>query len=225
MGTECVVVEVDTGGASATSLDPEHGTVTVPAPAQQGELTDVRVTATNTFDLTSLDVVKHVRGDLSAEGAAGPFTVSLRCSWRVDGVLQPVAVPGGATRELARHNDFRARYSDLPDSSVCVLAEVDSAGADNVVMVAHLGDDVRRVEADRITLDLGSTSGPGDASVSIVNRFDTDDASGPGSDGSLPNTGSRFGPWLAVIAGLLIASGGALLLTGRTGGWQRSGRT
>ena len=66
IGTSCVVSETGSGGATSTALAPADGTVVVPAPDQPGGLSHATVTATNTFRLTSLEVIKKVVGDTTS---------------------------------------------------------------------------------------------------------------------------------------------------------------
>ena len=92
--------ELTTGGATDATLDPADGNVTIVAPTDPAGIGDVKVTATNRFDLASFDVVKEREGNMLNPGAAGPFTVSAVCTYVVDGTVTDIAVPGGAERQL-----------------------------------------------------------------------------------------------------------------------------
>lgn len=81
VGTSCAVLETAAGGATSSVLAPAVGVVTVEPASDEGEVPAAEVTATNTFDVTSIEVVKQVAGATTAPGAAGPFTVELVCTW------------------------------------------------------------------------------------------------------------------------------------------------
>ena len=117
-GTRCTVVESGSAGATVSTLVPADGVVTIPKKSGSGEVTNVTVTARNTFDLTSLDAAKVVTGDLNAPGAARPFVVSLSCTWLVEGQRVPFAVPGGPERELEQSTGTARRTTrSLPARS------------------------------------------------------------------------------------------------------------
>lgn len=222
IGTECAVEETSAGGATDVTLDPADGVVVVPAPADPDEPSSVTLTATNTFDLTSLTVEKVVTGALDAEGANGPFTITAECTWAVDGERVAFDVPGGADRVLRAANDYRGSYRDLPSSARCTLTETDDGGAESTVMVARVAGERTTVDGTEITVDLSETDGPGEAALVVKNRF-TDSGTGPGGGGDegdeggdgLPGVGARFGPWVVGLAVLLLVVGGAALVLDR----------
>jgi hypothetical protein len=201
-GTTCTVVESGSAGATQTRLTPADGVIRIPK-SSQDESTNVTVTATNTFDLTSLDVQKVVTGDLTADGAVGPFRVSLRCTWLVEGEQVPFAVPGGPERELSATNGYRASYDALPSSSVCTLTEVDDGGADSTSMQGVVSGARTSTTNNAITADLSATTGPGQALFTVTNDF-VDSAVGGGGDnngngtGGLADTGGQAAPMLTL---------------------------
>ncbi|WP_141014695.1 DUF5979 domain-containing protein [Nocardioides sambongensis] len=223
VGTSCTVAETATGGATSSVLDPADGVVVVPAPetagttSNSGAPTNVTVTATNTFDVTSLEVEKQRLGDLSAAGAQGPFTVSLECTWLVDGERQAFEVPGGAERRLTAANGYRASYGELASSAECTLTETETGDADETSIRAVVAGQSVVEEGTEATVDLSSTDGPGQARVVVTNRFDRDRGTDPdgakrgpdgslGGNGGLPETGAPFGRGLLILAtGLLLA--------------------
>src|SRR5690606_24133191 len=103
-----------TGPGDATGDEGAGDDAAEDAEADGAEPTRVSMTATNTFDITSLDVAKKVTGDRSAPGASGPFEVALSCTWLVDGERVAFEVPGGAERSLTKVNGYQASYDELP---------------------------------------------------------------------------------------------------------------
>ena len=135
-GTTCKVTESGTAGATHGDAEPRGRDGHDPADPTKDEITHVTVTATNTFTLTSLDVAKVITGDLTADGASGPFRVSLSCTWLVDGQRVPFDAPGGADRDALGGDGFRASYTTLPSSSACELTEIADGGAQSTSMLA-----------------------------------------------------------------------------------------
>ncbi|WP_183407847.1 DUF5979 domain-containing protein [Nocardioides marmoriginsengisoli] len=217
VGTVCTVAEPRTAGATTSVLDPADGVVTIAAPLPDEAVSQVKVTATNTFDLSSIDVRKVVRGDRSAEGAAGPFRVGLVCTWQVDGVTTPVTIPGGSERRLSRANGYRASYADLPAAARCRLTELTVLPRVSTEVTADVNGEVTTVDGRSVAIDLGKTDGPGQASVTVVNTF-AGPSIHPPTDGGLPNTGAPFGRGLLPAGVLLLVAGlGAVL-------WSRRAR-
>lgn len=207
IGTSCTVNETGTGGATSTALAPADGTVVVPAPDHQAGLSHVSVTATNTFRLTSLDVVKKVVGDTALDGAEGPFRVALACTWLVNGQRVALGVPEGATRLLSRGNGYRASYQELPSSAACTLTETKDGGASSTTMTATVAGQTSTSKKPTITVDLTPTTGPGQASVRVVNEFDEVAGNEVGRGGGLPNAGAPYRPWHVALGLLLLLAG------------------
>lgn len=221
VGTSCTVKESGTGGATSTALDPADGVVEVPAPDQPGGVSLVELTATNTFDLTSLEVTKEVVGDTTATGAKGPFRVRLACTWVVDGKRVAFDVPGGAERVLSRGNGYQASYAELPSSAACKVTETDRGGASSTTIRANVAGKRTKADKPSLSVDLTPTSGPGEATVRIINRFDAVGGEGDGrgnGDGGLPDAGAPFRPWhLFLGLALLLAGAGAVVVGRRRG--------
>lgn len=215
-GTRCAVEETRSAGATSTVLDPVDGEVVIPAPGEE-QPASVTLTATNTFDLTSLEVLKRVVGETGGDRARGPFTVALECTWDVDGTREPVAVPGGAERTLSRANGYRASYGDLPSSAACALEEVDTGGADSTRITLDIAGDQTVVDGTSAEVDLSTTDGPGQAVARLVNRFGGGGVTPGGVDsgGTLPSTGADYGrSWIA-LGMLLLLAGAATTALGR----------
>ncbi|WP_343993249.1 DUF5979 domain-containing protein [Nocardioides dubius] len=230
-GTECVVTESSTGGATTTTLDPVDGVVVVPAPGAGETVGNIAVTANNTFDLTSLDVVKERIGALDVKGANGPFKVALECTWLVDGTRTPFAVPGGAERKLTKKNGYRASYANLPSSAKCTLTETEDGGAKRTSIEAEVAGKTVKGKKATITLDLTPTAGPGEASATVTNEFEADvesdgdendnGALDDGDTNNLPGVGSTLTPWFLAVGALLLLGGLTLLIARRRGLSQR----
>ncbi|WEK60706.1 MAG: DUF5979 domain-containing protein [Candidatus Microbacterium colombiense] len=194
--TSCVVEETFSAGATRASLDPSDGTVVL------GEGVDPAwtVTATNSFDLTSIVVTKERIGDLDAEGADGTFTVELACTipaFRNDALI---AIPGGAVRELSAAGGYTTTYDSLPVGASCGITETDAGTAVRTAITVTTSTDAARTAAGTETyVDLAGATAA--AEVTITNEFVKD----------LPQTGFAGGPW-AWSAMLLLLGGGALLL-------------
>lgn len=204
VGAECRVIETDAAGATSSSIDAD--VVTVPA-NDEGAAQAAVVTITNTFDVTSLDVTKVVQGNLDAAGAAGPFEVTLQCTWPVNGEDVAVDVPGGATRVLSKSGGFVASYESLPVGSECAITESSTGGADDTAITVLVdGLDRADVSGTSADVDLSGTTAPGQARVIVTNAFDADVV--------LPSTGveMRVAAFLALTFLLL---GGAFMIVTR----------
>ncbi|WP_309133937.1 DUF5979 domain-containing protein [Cellulomonas sp.] len=217
VGTTCRVEEAATAGATSTTLAPADGVVAIAAP-QAGEVVSTAVvTATNTFDLTSVAVTKRVDGDAAAAALAGPFTVELACTWPRDGEDVELEVPGGAVRELRA--GATTTYAGLPVGADCVLAETATGGAARTAMTVRVGDadDVVTSGVRAPVVGLSSTTEPGEAAVEVVNTFDPLPAvagDGAGAGAALAVTGADVARAAAVVA-LLLAVGAGLVLAVR----------
>lgn len=229
-GTTCTLKETKAAGATKTTLDPADGIVTVlspepPAPTvaraadPADPVTNVTLTATNTFDLTSFDVVKKVTGDTSVKGAKGPFEIAVACTWLVDGQRVALEVPGGDTRKLSKSNGYRTSFTELPSSTECDVTETDAKGADETTIVSEVNGKVHKVKGEDITVDLSTTDGPGQAIVTVTNRFKSDagvlDDDEDDSNGVLPGTGAAASLWMLIGALALIGAGTAAVRRAR----------
>jgi LPXTG-motif cell wall-anchored protein len=185
------------------------------------EDTEAQVVATNTFDLGAVEVTKVVEGDDDGEGAAGPFTVELACSWTVDGAEREIDVPGGATRVLRAPDALDAVFDQLPVGAHCTITETEAQGADetSIEVTASDGTSVTvNGTAAELVVDEAGTA----VSVLLTNVFTAEDDEGsppsedddPPADGDLPLTG--FSPtWLVAIALLAVAAGIVLFVARR----------
>ncbi|MDM7832106.1 DUF5979 domain-containing protein [Cellulomonas edaphi] len=127
VGAVCRVSEPRAGGATSTSIQPSRVTI--------GSAGDdpVEVTATNTFDVGRITVDKVVDGDGADEFGAGPFEVSLACTFDDE----RVGIPGGATHTLVPGDPVT--YDDLPVGADCTLTETGTGGASSTSMSVTTG--------------------------------------------------------------------------------------
>lgn len=194
--TSCIVQEVGAAGATSTMLDPTDGTVTI------GEGTDPAwtVTATNTFDLTSIVVTKNRIGDLDAEGADGTFRVELQCVLPTDGEDRTIAIPGGAVRELTAARGYTATYESLPVDARCDIVETDAGTAVRTAITVSTST-AAAVTSEGVSAAIDLTDAAAPTEVEVTNEFVK----------ILPQTGLAGGVllWTAL---LLLLGGGAFLL-------------
>ncbi|MGM7680249.1 DUF5979 domain-containing protein [Microbacterium sp. A94] len=118
-GTNCVVAETATGGATSTAIDPADGIVVISDEPDAA----AAVTATNTFDLTSIEVTKAITGAAAAY-AADEFLVDVVCSVR--GIT--VALGENAVVELNSANGFTQRIDGIPHGASCDVTEQGAIG-------------------------------------------------------------------------------------------------
>ncbi|UTX53232.1 DUF5979 domain-containing protein [Leucobacter aridicollis] len=152
VGAECGVTETATGGASQEpTITPESLTI--------GSDEGATFAVVNTFDAGDLHVTKEVVGDGAERWGAGPFEVSLECTFNDTSI----PVPGGAERELTAEGGFEADYTGLPVGAECGLTETVTGGATS--------SEILTAEGEAITGPV--TIGGGDAlQLRVVNTFD-----------------------------------------------------
>ena len=133
-GATCQVTETATGGASFTFTDPVDGKVAV------GDSTPVTIDVVNVFQLGSIEVTKHLAGDVDENPAiaTGTYTVSLGCTVEVNGDTYVVPIPGGAVRELHGDGDSVV-YTGLPTGAACTVDEVSSDPPAQEVSISPVG--------------------------------------------------------------------------------------
>jgi hypothetical protein len=151
VGAECVVTEVDNGGADAT---PEPVTVIIPDQETDGVETVVTAGFLNRFSLGLLGVAKEVDG----AAADAPwvqdavFTLQVTCEVDVDGIRTTVY---SSAIELTAGDIEPLRGADgrvvrLPVGTHCYGSETDPAGATSWSVDHDSYDDAIIVEAERL---------------------------------------------------------------------------
>ena len=216
-GAECAVTETGAAGATESTLTPD----TSAAPITVGTPEEPLVfTAVNTFASGGeLIVEKQITGSGAVAAQDKTFTVSLSCVVDPEGSKQPVAVPGGAERELSAKTGLTASYAGLPLGAACELVETETGGAAKTTITPNAGDPLVGV------LTVGEANG----TLTVVNEFEKPTGPGPqptpdptpsvpgGKTPGLSDTGGQSPlPWLIGAAGLLLLGGVFLARTLRT---------
>ncbi|GAA1586744.1 DUF5979 domain-containing protein [Leucobacter aridicollis] len=168
VGAECGVTETATGGASA---EPEITPESIVVGTDEG----AAFTVVNTFDAGDLHVTKEVVGDGAERWGAGPFEVSLECTFNDTAI----PVPDGAERELTAEGGFEAEYTGLPVGAKCGLTETITGGATSSEIVNAAGDVVTGPvtigDEDALELRVVNTFDVG--SLSVTKQITGDGAS------------------------------------------------
>jgi uncharacterized repeat protein (TIGR01451 family) len=97
VGASCVVEETDAGLATATTLLPADGTVTILDPGVAP--TPATVVVTNQFDVGHLTLAKTVQSYAAEQGAAVPYTIVVTNDGQIDAIDFTVTdtLPKGST--------------------------------------------------------------------------------------------------------------------------------
>ncbi|MEU6249437.1 DUF5979 domain-containing protein [Glycomyces sp. NPDC047010] len=146
-GAACTAVETGKGGATLSAILPRSVTV--------GSGTTSTLYAFNVLSSGSLRITKEVTGNGADLYGAGPFTVSLDCTFDTGEGIVAVTVPGGPTREFTA--DEPALYEGLPTGSVCTATETQTGGATEVTVTGE----------NPATIPFRDT-----AELTVTNRFD-----------------------------------------------------
>ncbi|WP_141015093.1 DUF5979 domain-containing protein [Nocardioides sambongensis] len=154
-GAVCTVTEPDDGAANAHIITPR--TVTIGADRTSNVL------VTNLFGAGALTVTKTIDGPGAELYGAGPFEVSVECTYTdVNGNEQPLNTAGGPTRELSADNDYTATYDPLLFGSTCTIEETGTGGATETVITDADGEEIDQITIDSLTEDV---------QVGITNTF------------------------------------------------------
>ncbi|MFT4108056.1 DUF5979 domain-containing protein, partial [Propionicimonas sp.] len=150
VGADCTVTETGTGGATIAA-DPAEVTI-----AEGGSA----VTMSNTFDVGSVVVTKAITVDGEASDAepyaSGSYTVTLSCTALVDGVAEPVTIPGGAIRTITGAGSVE--YTGLPLGASCAAAETGSSLA---------------IPSDQVSVGDEVIVGANPSGITVTNDFRT----------------------------------------------------
>lgn len=122
-GAACSATETKTGGATSS-------TGAVDVTIGNGTTEDARFT--NTFGLGMLTVTNVVTGNNWEPNSKWTFVVELGCTLDKDGTATPIAIPGGATRDIMHLGSVE--YTDLPIGAICTLVETETNHADEVTI-------------------------------------------------------------------------------------------
>jgi hypothetical protein len=121
VGATCTATELDSGGATSSTVTPSAGLLVTP-----GATTALTLTVTNTFEEGHLRIHKLVTGT-GASLPDGPFEYDVACTFEgaaIDPVTVTVPRPAGET-------DLTADVPlSLPVGAECTVTETDDGGAD-----------------------------------------------------------------------------------------------
>lgn len=167
-GAECGLTEPETGGASkAPEITPASLTV--------GSDEGATFTVVNTFDAGDLHVIKEITGEGAERWGAGPFEVSLECTFNDT----EIPVPGGVERELTAEGNYEGDYTGLPLGAKCGLTETKTGGATSSEIVNANGEAVTGPvtigDEDALELRVVNTFDIG--SLSVTKKITGDGAS------------------------------------------------
>lgn len=176
---ECVVTEIDNGGATSVAISPDSFVVDAETPAE--------VSVVNTFDAGGLVVSKRVVGETTVTA----FEVTLACTL----AGSPVEIPGGATRTIA--TDSPGVYELLPVGAECVVTETDDGGADLVEIDGEEGPATVLIAAGELDVRVDNHFDP------VDDDEDVDDGEETRDDDELPITGADIARWAGIGAGLV----------------------
>ncbi|SKB07285.1 DUF5979 domain-containing protein [Aeromicrobium choanae] len=146
-GAVCVTTEPDPGDATTSIVTPQQVTI--------GDDTTVAVRAVNLFGGAAATITKTREGAGADLYGAGPFEVTLQCTYTgVDGEQEPLNTPGGAMRTLSADNDYTATFEPLLFGSTCRIEETGSGGANAVSITDVEGNEVSEFTVDSLTESL-----------------------------------------------------------------------
>jgi large repetitive protein len=134
-GADCVITETDDGTATATEIDvttPVGATTSTTGTAVTVTITNetdpTEVAVKNTFEYTSIEVIKERTGAGAGLYDQGPFEVTLSCTFEGSSLVDS-DVPGGLVRELTLGNSYYTEYTDLPVGADCDIEETETGSA------------------------------------------------------------------------------------------------
>lgn len=202
-GADCLVTETDTADADsveylvegADSVEGIELNFDSIAAIEAGENV---ATLVNSFDTTSLEILKVIDGDAAAKADKLTFEVELTCT------LTDASRPDGEivwqdTVELSKSNQWRAQIDNLARDAECVLEETETGEA-NATKIA-VDDKVSKGAKVTFALDEAEKG------VTVTNTFLAD----------LPMTGGNL-IGIGMLALLLLLGGGGALVVARRQG-------
>lgn len=201
VGTQCVVKETDAKGATSTSMAPSGGTVTIAKQTTASAASNVTVTATNTYTVGGLTIIKKRVGAGAAARGSGPFEALVSCTYHSGANTLNVPLPNNGKVVLSAANGYRTTLNGILLGATCRVVETKKGGADSSSM--NPGNGVVVIAAD------GTKN-----TVTITNLF-----------GAVPQSLGATGSSVAFAVGLalLAAVGGCVLILVRRRGDPRSG--
>ena len=166
VGAVCLITEPKTLGANSTVITPNDGEDEQTGVVTIGKGTQASVTVTNTFNLGSLKIVKDRIGSGVDLFGAGPFTMAVACTYRVDGVTTPLDLGDHKTVTLGSDNGYTATISNLPVGANCTVAETGTGGATGDPAYSPADPTNPAQAAATVTADLANP-----VTVTVTNTF------------------------------------------------------
>lgn len=201
VGTTCRVSETDAGAATSTAWDPATQEVTVNTSGDASKPSDAVITATNTFDVGAVRIIKKRIGIGVTEFGDGPFEARLACTYLKDGVATEVDLPRNGKVTLSKDNGYVATVEGIIAGAECTVTETKDGGADKTSLSPGDG---------RVSVGNAAEGDPA-VEVVITNEFNTVT---PPKSGTLPVTGAPL-DLMVVGAGSLLLLGGVLVIRRR----------
>lgn len=122
VGTVCSVAEVLTGGASSTDNPPA---VVITGPSGTDTIGAVTADITNHFFVGELVITKERVGDGVASYGAGPFEVTVTCTWVRNGTTLTVPLANGGVLYLDDANGYALTVGGIIVGAECSVEETD----------------------------------------------------------------------------------------------------
>ncbi|MDE0545049.1 DUF5979 domain-containing protein [Microbacterium sp. C7(2022)] len=131
-GAECVLSEVESGGATGVIIVTRDGTNALDGTVTVTENSSVEMVVINVFASGDLIIEKQVTGDGAEYFGQGPFTVHVTCTLEED--LLPRLTVYDEDVILGGDQPLEATITGIPTGSECTVTETDSARANEVTI-------------------------------------------------------------------------------------------
>lgn len=201
IGSRCWGEEVDTYGATTSTVVPGSMEDALILTAEQPEIT---VAATNDYQVGRIEVSKVVEGMSSTES----FDIHLGCFWQPTGVILGSAQPEGIPVELPDDGALQLRAGqtvafDVPVPSTCSVYE--TGAPDQFTATYEVTNGTPGENEGQVLVAAPGQTG----SVRVVNTYS------PDSQPTMPAAGAGAAARVLPLSLLTIAVGGLLMLAGR----------
>ena len=128
-GALCTMTESKTHGATGSTFTSVSTNVAVVAG------TATAIDLTNNFDIGFITVDNVVTGNDATRHLPDTYDVVLTCTQMIDGVVTPIDIPDGATRDIWHKTSIT--YDNLPIGATCSLVESVQNQAQTVLITWH----------------------------------------------------------------------------------------
>ncbi|GAA1959266.1 DUF5979 domain-containing protein [Agromyces allii] len=170
-GTDCRVTELDDGGATEATVDPEEVRILDDETAEP-----VQVTITNDFRTGGLDVLKAMIGPGTEAFSPGTYVFGVECTYEGQTVVDDeLTVEADGT-----HGPFRSdTITGIPVGAECVVTETDSGSADETPPPTTVTIPDQETDGIESVVNAGFVNGFSLGTVEV-----TKDVDGDGADAS-----------------------------------------